>query len=100
MRLTDLQIERLRAFFKEKPVLKAWVFGSFARGEATNESDIDLLVELDYFPGFSSKYFEMMYKVEDLMGRKVDLISAKGVSPLIAPFIEKDKQLIYERLAI
>ncbi len=35
-------------YFKTQPVLKAWLFGSFARGEETPDSDVDILVLLDY----------------------------------------------------
>ena len=42
MQLTEQQIDRLRTFFQHKPVLKAWVFGSFARGEATEQCDARL----------------------------------------------------------
>lgn len=99
MRLTEQQIDSLRAFFTDKPVRKAWLFGSFARGEATEESDIDLLVELDIYPGFSSEYFKMMYQVEELMNRKVDLVSIGGLSKFIKPYVDKDKMLIYEKKA-
>lgn len=97
MRLTEQQIDSLRTFFQHKPVLNAWVFGSFARDEATDESDIDLLVELDYHPGISSEYVKMMWQVEELMSRKVDLVTLKGLSPFVKPYVDKDKRLIYER---
>ena len=36
-------------YFQNKPVLKAYLFGSYVRGEASEQSDIDILIELDYF---------------------------------------------------
>lgn len=99
MQLTEQQIGSLRTFFQHKLVQKAWVFGSFARGEATEESDIDLLLEIDYYPGFSSDYFQMMYDVQVLMNRKVDLVAVGELSPFIKKYVERDKKLIYERQA-
>ena len=40
-------IETIREYFKTQPVLKAWIFGSYARGEETPLSDVDLLVQYD-----------------------------------------------------
>ena len=47
MHLTEQELEKIRSFFRTKPVLKAYLFGSYARGEADAESDVDLLVNLD-----------------------------------------------------
>ena len=40
-------LETIREYFKTQPVLKAWLFGSFARGEETEDSDVDILVVFD-----------------------------------------------------
>jgi uncharacterized protein len=58
------------------------VFGSFARGQARPESDLDLLVE--YVPGRGGFAFvEFCEKVEELLGRKVDVVTEKSLHPLI-----------------
>lgn len=44
----QLLISIIAEYFKTQPVLRAWLFGSFARGEATPESDVDILVEFDH----------------------------------------------------
>ena len=41
-------IKTIQDYFKTQPVLKAWLFGSYARGEETPDSDVDILVDLDY----------------------------------------------------
>jgi len=58
------------------------VFGSYARGTPGPESDLDLLVE--YVPGRSGFAFvEFCEKVEELLGRKVDVVTEKSLHPLI-----------------
>jgi predicted nucleotidyltransferase len=65
------------------------VFGSFARGEETADSDIDLLVELE--PRCSLlDIISMKYEIEDLTGRNVDVISENGISPYLVEIITKE----------
>ena len=45
---TKVMQQRIADYFKTQPVLKAWIFGSFARGEETPLSDVDILVVLDH----------------------------------------------------
>jgi len=97
MNLTEQEIQQIREYFKKQPVLKAYVFGSYARGEADAESDIDLLVDLDYSQNIGLRFFGMHLELEDLLHRKVDVIPSDGVYENIQPFIDKDKKLIYAR---
>ena len=48
MTLDSTKIESIKDYFKTRPVLKAYLFGSYVRGVADNKSDIDILVDLDY----------------------------------------------------
>ena len=48
-------IETIRNYFSTQPVLKAWLFGSFARGEETPDSDVDILVLFDQKTGNGSR---------------------------------------------
>jgi predicted nucleotidyltransferase len=97
MRLKEQELQAIREYFKGQPVLKAYLFGSYARGEADEKSDIDLLVDLDYSQHIGFSFFGMQPELENLLKRKVDVISSDGVSEFIRPYIEKDKQLIYAR---
>jgi predicted nucleotidyltransferase len=99
MVLSIEDIERVEAYFRSRPVLRAWVFGSLARDEATERSDIDLLVELDYSQPVGLRFVEMGLELSERLGRPVDLVSARGLSPRIRPFMDADKRLIYERRA-
>ena len=96
MHLTEQELEKIRQFFSTQPVLKAYLFGSYARGEANADSDVDLLVDLDY-EHFTLKFLQIPKVLARLLGKKVDVVSSKGLHPLYQPFIEADKRLVYER---
>ena len=87
----------LQQFFAVKPVKKAYLFGSYARNEADNNSDIDLLVELDHSEPIGMRFFAYQIELEKLLNMKVDLVSNEGLSKYIKPIIDKEKILIYER---
>ncbi|HMJ70126.1 MAG TPA: nucleotidyltransferase domain-containing protein [Cyclobacteriaceae bacterium] len=81
-----------------RPIRKAYVFGSYARETAVKDSsDIDIMVELDHSEPIGMKFFGYRLELEKLLKKKVDLVSAEGLSKHIRPFIDKDKILIYER---
>ena len=85
-------------YFKNQPVLKAWLFGSFARGEETPESDIDILVQYDSAARISLLTIShMMGELERSTGRRVDLIEDGCLLPFAVESANRDKQLIYER---
>lgn len=87
----------LRQFFAGIPVKRAYLFGSMARGEADPKSDVDILVELDHSLPIGMKFFMYQSDLEDLLHKKVDLVTTEGLSRHVKPFIDKDKILIYER---
>jgi predicted nucleotidyltransferase len=97
MKLNTSQILLINTFFSKQPVLKAYLFGSYSRGEATESSDIDLLVELDYSKSIGLGFIQMQLDLQELLSKKVDLVSAKGLSKYIQPIIEREKELIYAR---
>ncbi len=94
--LTVEQIQAVVAdYFRDKPVKKVWLFGSYARGEADDESDIDLLVDLDYEKRLGFQFFGWPEELQQHLNMKVDVVSSRGLSEFIAPFIHKEKKLIY-----
>lgn len=87
----------LSEYFKTQPVLKAWLFGSFARDEETPLSDVDILVVIDRSKPVGLKFFGMWNDIEELLGRKVDLVEDGNLSPFAVESANHDKKLIYER---
>ena len=97
MQLSAQNIQQIQQYFKTQPVLKAYLFGSYVRGEANEESDVDLLVELDYSQRIGLHFVQMIFDLEDLLKKKVDLVSEGRLSKYIRPYIQAEKQLIYEK---
>ena len=97
MNLDDNKIKVINQYFKACPVLKAYIFGSYVRGEADSGSDIDILVDLDYSRKIGLQFIQMKLDLEKLLNSKVDLVSSNGLSQYIKPIIDKEKRLIYEK---
>jgi predicted nucleotidyltransferase len=90
--------QQLNGFWSDKPVQKAYLFGSAARQELLPESDIDILVELDQTKTIGMiEYIKMIEALENLLSRKVDLVTTDGLSRFIKPAIDLEKVLIYEK---
>ena len=89
----------LADYFKTQPVLKAWIFGSFARGEESEDSDVDILIVLDHSQPVGLKFFGMYEDLRELLGRNVDLVTEGTLAPFARKSVERDRQLIYERTA-
>ena len=89
---------KVQKYLSSIPVSRAWVFGSFARGEETQESDLDLLV--DYTPASKLSLLDVIrFKInlKDIIGREVDFIENGYLKPFAVESAERDKYLIYER---
>jgi len=97
MELDANRIETIKKYFETRPVLKAYLFGSYARNEADFQSDIDILVDLDYSQRIGLQFIQMKIDLEKLLNIKVDLVSSNGLSQYIKPIVENEKQLIYAR---
>ena len=97
MKVSPLQIQIMQDYFKTKPVLKAFVFGSLARGDARNDSDLDILVELDYSKHIGLGFVAMQQELEELLHCKVDLVSERALSVHIRPVVDMEKCMVYEK---
>jgi predicted nucleotidyltransferase len=65
------------------------LFGSVARDDADDGSDVDLLVEFDSPPRFSS-FMKLRIFLEDLLGAKVDLVTETGLRDRVRPYVERE----------
>jgi predicted nucleotidyltransferase len=97
MKLDTNKIESIKRYFETRPVLKAYLFGSYARDEADNQSDIDILVDLDYSQKIGLQFIQMKIDLENILNTKVDLVSSNGLSQYIKPLVDNEKQLIYAK---
>ena len=98
--LTTEQIRKVvAAYFKDKPVKKVYLFGSYARGEANENSDVDLLVELDYSKKIGLQFFGWYEELGSLFDRKVDVVDKDALRKdrVITKFVEKQKLLLYAK---
>jgi predicted nucleotidyltransferase len=91
--------KQIAEYFKTQPVLKAWLFGSFARGEETSSSDVDILVRFDRTtsPIGLLAYMRMHRELEERLGRKVDLVEEGTLRPAAQQTANRDIKVIYER---
>ncbi|HEY2584894.1 MAG TPA: nucleotidyltransferase domain-containing protein [Tepidisphaeraceae bacterium] len=79
-------------------VRKLELFGSVARGDFDRaESDVDFLCEFDENPiGLANRFFELLEGLEQLLGRKVDLVSSRDVSnPYFLQVVNRDRVTLY-----
>jgi len=92
-------IPKIQKFFVSQPIKKAWLFGSCSRGEDTQNSDVDILVEYDRQNTRVSlmKMAGIMLGLEDLLHRKVDMVENGRLLPFAQESANRDKFLIYER---
>jgi len=67
MNISEESINIIQRYFINKPVFKAFVFGSFARGDADSNSDYDILVELDYSKKIGMEFIQMQIDLVDFL---------------------------------
>lgn len=98
VRMNQSIASKIADYFATKPVVRAFVFGSFARGENGPDSDIDILVSFDRSARVSLfDHVRMTYDLEDILGMEVDLVTEGTLLPRVATSAEQDKVLVYER---
>jgi predicted nucleotidyltransferase len=98
LQLGDVQVDEVKLvdLCQRYRVRELSLFGSAARGKMRPDSDIDLLVE--FLPNAGVGLLEhagLMLDLQELLGRKVDLVSKNGLKPRIRPCVLADAQLVY-----
>lgn len=93
-------IPSIKQYFKTQPVDKAWVFGSYSRGEETPDSDVDILVQYtdsDRISLFTIS--RIACALQKIIGKRVDLVEDGCLLPFAKSSANQDRILIYEREA-
>ncbi len=70
------------------PIAELGLFGSYARGDANEQSDIDILV--DFKGSIGKGFIALAHELEDMLQQKVDLVSRKGIKPRYLSSVEKN----------
>ena len=94
MKAFSLDTKKLTEICRENGVAMLGVFGSVARGEATEKSDIDLLVKFSERKGLLA-LVRLERILSETLGRKVDLLTEAAISPYIRDNILNDLQVLY-----
>lgn len=88
MNVIDILKSHEREIKKRFGVKRIGLFGSFARGEQKDTSDVDILVEFEE-PTFDN-FMNLAFFLEDLLSRRVELVTPDSLSPYIAPYVKKE----------
>lgn len=95
---TNEMIPKIQKFLVGQPIKKAWLFGSYSRGEERPDSDIDILVQYDNSDKISLLTISrIMVQMKHLLGHDVDLVEDGRLLPFAEKTANHDKILIYER---
>ena len=88
--------EKIRPICDKYNIEKVWLFGSYARGEAREDSDVDVYAETDR----SMKLLDLIafrMDIEEALAKEVDIITRIPTEyPIFTKYIERDKVLLYE----
>lgn len=83
-----LQAQKLE-LSKKYPISEMGLFGSYARGDFSEQSDIDILIDFnDRIDGFD--YIKIAHHLEDTFGQRIDLVSRKGIKASYLPYVENN----------
>lgn len=88
MNIIDIPRRRDSEIKERFHVKRIGLFGSYARGEETESSDVDIMVEFEQ-PTFDN-FMKLAFFLEDLLGRKVELVTPDSLSPYIAPYVKDE----------
>ena len=89
-------VKQIGAYFSTQPVQRAWLFGSYARGDQREDSDIDILVAFDTNVELF-KYAAIYTDLKEPLFREVNLVQEGALKPYAAATADSDKIIIYER---
>ena len=79
---------------KRYGIKNAYLFGSYAKGEATEDSDVDIIIDKGDLESYNA-YCALKFSIEDELGTNVDVLTTEGVKPRFFELIENDRILLY-----
>ncbi|MDP2692328.1 MAG: nucleotidyltransferase family protein [bacterium] len=88
--------EKISPILRAYGIKKASIFGSVSRGDDRPDSDVDLLVELGPGPMGLIKFIGLKHKLEDTLGKNVDLVTEGNINRHLEPYIRPELKQIYE----
>src|SRR3989344_1881329 len=93
----DLQIikKKVVPVLKKNHVVKAGIFGSYAKGNQKNKSDIDIIIEPPKGIGYG--FFGIQSELEKAVGKKVDLVTYKSLSPYLKKHILNEEVRLLDK---
>ncbi len=94
MNLAEIK-QKVEPILKTHGVARASVFGSVAREDANEKSDVDILVKFSQPKGMIA-YSRFVNELSSTLGREVDVVTESGLNPHLRPYIMKDMRIIYE----
>ncbi len=93
--MEELELEKVIAVCRAHGTRRIALFGSFVRGEAGPDSDVDLIVEFEKPTGFLA-LVRLERELSEMLGRKVDLLTENAISPHLRDRILNEQQVIYD----
>ena len=93
---TRILVNKINRVLATEPVKRAWLFGSYSRGEETAGSDIDILVQMAPNNLTILGFLKIQTRLEKATSKSVDFIEDDCLEDFARPNVEKDKILIYE----
>lgn len=93
--MEHIEINKLIEVCRASGTRRVALFGSFARGEADPNSDVDLIVEFLHPTGFFA-LVRLERELSEVLGRKVDLLTEQAISPHLREQILNEQQVLYE----
>ena len=96
--MSEQMLQTIREYFATHPVERAWLFGSYARGEEREDSDVDLLVTFDKDAKVGLfRYVHIINELKSRLNKDVDMVVDGTLLPFAVESANHDKKLIYER---
>jgi uncharacterized protein len=100
MNIIEKNIDTLISLCKQHKVKELYLFGSILTAKFNKDSDIDMLVQFDNVDilEYADNYFDLKEKLENLLGREIDLLENQAIrNPIFRKIVDRDKKIVYDR---